>query len=212
MKLSRLTWAGITLIAVAAIALGGWAAWLPVPINKPIDMPIATAAGHIRTPTFKVNVSRLYTIELVTKKTIPFDTLNCLLGMSNDPFKKCARPSVVKAAWVVTSGRDIVAQGTSDGDQGGAWAQDDIARELGSFRSKSGHSYQVDVDFVTDAAALSPTDPHLKVEVSTDYYEGDMWISFFLTPLCGAIAFIGVLLLVTSAIRLSLRRKTPTSI
>jgi hypothetical protein len=207
MRLSRLTWAGIALIVIAVTVIGTWMVLpLQAPTNKPIDMPITMSVGHVRTPEFKVNISRLYTIEIVAKKTIPFETLTCLLGMPLES-GKCDRPSVIEAAWTLTSGGRTVEQGASDGDTGGGWSDNDIAREIGSFRSENGRTYLVDVDFLTDASALSATDPHLKVEVSTDYYEGNMWMGFYLIRLCMTLALTGLLLIAASAARHWVYRK-----
>jgi hypothetical protein len=186
-----------------------WFSWPQTDINKPIDIPISIAAGHVLTPEFRVNVDRLYTIEVVAKKTIPFDTLNCLLGMPQPGTQKqCERSSVIKAAWTLRSDGTTVAQGTSEADSGGGgWSDDDIARGIGSFRSEKGRNYVLDVNFLTDGAALSATDPHLKVEVSTDYYERDAWFGLILMWSCAALVVFGTLLLGVSSIR-SLRSRS----
>jgi hypothetical protein len=199
---SKIAWIGTTLIAVGIIVFGVWWLWPNNDINKPVDMPISMATGHVITPGFKLNTNRLYTIEIVAKKTIPFDTLNCLLGMPQPGTQKqCERSSVIKAAWTLRSDGTTVAQGNSEADSGGGgWSDDDIARGIGSFRSEKGRNYVLDVNFLTDGAALSATDPHLKVEVSTDYYEGDAWFGLILMWLCAALVAAGALLLGVSGI------------
>ena len=100
------------------------------------------AVGHVRTE-FRLNLSASYTIQVEACKTIPFDTLNCLLGTampqpSSTALGDCAdRPSVVNASWTLTSGGQIVAHGSSDDHRAGAWANDSISRYLGTFTAKA---------------------------------------------------------------------------
>lgn len=183
----------------------GWDVWLQTRICKPIDIPIAITPGHVLTHEFKVNLSRHYTIEIEAKKHIPFDTLNCLLGMET-MVKGCNQPSVVKANWALMSGGRMVAMGSSDTDQGGGWAQETIAREIGNFESQRGLPYVLDINFLEDGRALSATDPHLKVEVHPDFYEGTMFESYFLRWWCGASSILGVALLSVSGTRFLWRR------
>jgi len=79
-RLSKLTWYGIALIVVGITVFGERSIWLLTRINVPIDMPISMAVGRTTTPRFKVNANQFYWFKIVAKKTIPFDTLNCLLG------------------------------------------------------------------------------------------------------------------------------------
>jgi hypothetical protein len=49
------------------------------------------------------------------------------------------------------------------------------ARELGTFWLRRGQVYVLHTRFSTDGRALDPTDPHLKIEVQTDFYEETMF-------------------------------------
>lgn len=49
--------------------------------------------------------------------------------------------------------------------------------------------------------------PHLVVGITSDFYEGGMWISYFLLLICSAVAIVGVILLAVSAIRVAYSRK-----
>lgn len=206
MRLSKLTWIGISCVSVAFAIFGGWALWLETRIDRPVYVPVSIRVGHIRTPEFRVNLTGLYEIRIESKKRIPFDALNCLLGMSMPP-QKCDVSPVVRANWVVTSKGDLVAKGTSDAEKGGAWANDTIERQIGSFQGNWNRHYVLDVDFTADGTALAATDPHLVVGIPSDFYEGGMWISYFLSLICSAIALLGVVLLTASAIRVIKRRE-----
>jgi hypothetical protein len=80
--------------------------------GTPVDIPIFMAI--MRTPEFKTNLNAPFTINVEVQKTIPFETLNCLLGTAmgriSTDLQKCPdKPSVVKASWVLTSNGQTVA-------------------------------------------------------------------------------------------------------
>jgi len=162
-------------------------------------VPVSLTAGHVHVPEFRINLSGPYEIKIEAKKRIPFEMLNCLLGMPKLASEKCDRPSVVRARWALTSNGVVVAKGISDTEKGGAWANDTIERQIGSFRGKWNRRYILDVDFTADGSALAVTDPHLVVEITSDFYQGSMWMSFLLLLICSAVAIVGAALLLASA-------------
>src|SRR5208282_2885987 len=163
MRLSGLTWSGISCVAVAIATCGGWDLWLQTRNNRPVYVPVSLTADHVHVPEFHINLSGPYEIKIEAKKRIPFEMLNCLLGMSMSS-EKCDGPSVVRARWALTSNGVVVAKGISDTEKGGAWANDTIERQIGSFQGKWNRRYILDVDFTADGSALAVTDPHLVVE------------------------------------------------
>jgi hypothetical protein len=195
-------------VLVGVGVFASWDIWLQTRSTRPVYMPVSLAPGEVTTPQFRVNLSAQYTVEIEAKKTITFETLNCLLGMSLMPDQKCDRPSVIKANWTLMSGGKVVQTGTSDADDGGGWAQDTIARELGTFWLRKGQVYVLRTQFSADGRALAPTDPHLKIEVQADFYEGTMFTSYFLTRGCEWVVALGLLILAVSCLeRLWQRRK-----
>ena len=144
------------------------------------------------------------TIRIEVQKTIPFDTLNCLLGMamprsSSTTLGECPdRPSVVKASSVLTSDGQIVARGSSDDDRLGAWMNDSISRQLGSFQSQRGRRYVLDVNVLADGSSLDLGKPRLTVEVVSDVYEAySIWGGImFLAD--GSLGFVGITLMIVS--------------
>jgi hypothetical protein len=99
MRLSRTKIVGLDCVA-SGIALYGTS----------VDVPISTAIGRVSTREFKVNLTLLYTIEIEVQKKIPFETLNCLLGLgvssTSSALQECPdRPSVVKASCSVSTDR-----------------------------------------------------------------------------------------------------------
>jgi hypothetical protein len=206
MHLTKLTWVGIACIAAAIAAYGAWCLWFATRIERPVYMPVSLVVGHVHVPEFRINLSGSYEITVEAQKRIPFDTLNCLLGMSMAP-EKCNVNPVVKASCAVTSNGVVIAEGNSDTERGGAWGNDTIEKQICSFEGKKNRRYAVDLDFTADGSALRPTDPHLVVGITSDFIEGAMWISFFLSLGCSAVATFGLVLLGISGVRLMYRRR-----
>ena len=215
MPLSRTKFVGLTLIFAGIGAYGAWVLWLTTRTELPVNIPISMAIGHIRTREFELNMSAPYIIAVeVQKKNIPFDTLNCLLGLSmastSTTLHECPdRPSVVMASWVLTSDGHTVARGSSDDYRSGAWMNDAISRELGHFQSQSGRRYVLDVNVLADGALLTPGNPRLRVEVHPEVYEGNIVVSIILFLAMGVLASVGAILLLVSLIKN--RRRIPLS-
>ena len=132
MRLTKLTWGGLVCLAVAITTVGAWFLWLQTRKNKPVYLPVPLTIGRVHIPEFRINLSGPYEISIEAKKRIPFDTLNCLLGMSMQP-EQCNQQPVVHATWAVTSDGTVIAKGTSDAERGGGWADDTITKQIGSF-------------------------------------------------------------------------------
>ncbi len=207
MPRSRIKLLGLIFLFVGIGVYGTWVLWLVTRTERPVNIPISMAIGHVRTPEFKLNMNAPYIIEVeVQKEKIPFDTLNCLLGMTMAPtstdLQECPdRPSVVKASWVLTSNGQIVARGSSDDYRSGAWMNDSISRELGHFQSQSGRRYVLDVDVLADGSSLNPGNPRLKVGVHPEVYEGNIVWSAILFLAMGVLVLVGAILLVVSFIK-----------
>jgi hypothetical protein len=207
---------GLAFVCAGVAVYGVWILWLSTRTERPVDIPISMAVGHVRTREFKINLEAPFTIQIEVQKKIPFDTLNCLLGtamgrMTTD-LRECPdRPSVVKANWVLTSNGHPVAQGSSDDYRSGAWMNDSISRELGHFGSQSGRRYVLDVNILADGSSLAPGNPRLKVEVHPDVYEGNIISSAILFLAMGLVVLIGVIVLLVSFVKNRRRHSSPSS-
>lgn len=212
-KLSKLTWTGIVLLVAGIAVSGSWAAWVETRITTPIDLPVSLKLGHAHTEKFKVNLHHAYIVEIEAKKRIPFDELNCLLGVTTDPAnvlgKKCEKSPVVNVNWTLRSGNEIVGGAASSGTtSAGGWGDETVERILGSFEGESGRSYVLDFESLADGSALAATDPHLKVRVSATFDEDMMVGSLLWFWLWVAVAVAGLVLLSMSAVRSLWRKKT----
>ena len=206
MSSSRTKVTGLAFLFCGIALYGSWILWVVTRAERPVHMPILMTVGHVRTREFKVNLSEPYRIEIEVAKSIPFDTLNCLLGMSmgrtSTNIQDCPdRPSVVKASWVLTSEGQIVASGSSDDYRSGIWANDTISRELGHFQSQRGRSYVLDVNVLSDGTSLSTGKPQLEVEVDPEFNEGIMVWSAMLMLGTAVLVLIGGIILTVSFIR-----------
>jgi hypothetical protein len=206
MPLPRTKLVGFTFVTVGIAVYGIWALWLSTRTERPVNIPMPATIGHIRTREFKLNMNAPYTIMVEVQKTIPIDTLNCLLGTSMAPMstdlQDCPNvPSVVKASWKLTSDGRVVAQGSSDDYRSGAWMNDSISRELGHFQSQRGRRYVLDVDVLADGTSLTPGNPRLKVEVHPEVYEGNIFRTIIIFLAMGVLILIGSILLIISFLK-----------
>jgi hypothetical protein len=194
---------GIGFVSTAILVFGGWTLYLATRHYVPVKMPVAMSIGHVRTNEFTVNIRAPYEIDVEVQKTIPFDILNCWLGMSSPLATNCAdAPEIVDATWILSSDGKVLAQGSSVGDKGGAWANDTISREIGRFDGDLGRKYRLDVDILTDASRLAAGNPQLKVSVDSDFVEGAMFeTTFLIYPIVGGLILVGLVLLVISFVR-----------
>jgi hypothetical protein len=192
---------GVGFILTGIAAVCGWALWSETRTWVPVDTPISLTVGHIRTPEFKINQNALYEIAIDAERNIPYQTLNCLLGVEDIYPERCKdTPSVIRASWVLTSNGAAVAHGSSDEFKGGGWSVT-VERDIGSFRLSEGKRYVLDVDILNDGTLLQATHPRLKVGVHPEYYEGNMVSSLFVTAFACLLGLIGTVLLLIGLLR-----------
>jgi len=212
---SKIKLVGIVFISAGIAFYAARILWLSTRANRPVNIPISMAVGHVRTPVFKVNRNAIYAIDIEVQKAIPFETLNCLLGTAmgsnSTTLQECPdRPSVVKVSWVLSSEEQNVARGSTDDFRSGAWGNESISRSLGTFRSRSGRPYVLDVDVLADGSALGAGNPHLKIEVSSAVSEDEIVGSAILLLAMIVVVLIGVVLLSVSFFRTRRARNITT--
>ena len=161
-------------MAAGVLVFGAWGIWFFIIVAYPVSMPVSLAVGEVRTPEFRAYVNESYSINIVAKKRLPLQVLDCMLGISTgplDPYNcgKGAEP-LLQAKWTLWSEGKIVAQGSSDDHKGwGGWGNKTVERNLGIFKTKSGRKYVLQMDFTKDGTPLAITDPRLVIEVSHVY-------------------------------------------
>jgi hypothetical protein len=200
---------GTSCIAAGILGYAGWTIWLQTRDWVVVDQPVSLAVGEIRTKSFTANIPSPYLIEIEVQKTMPFDTLNCLMGMTSVASQSScvSTPAVIDMNWKIVSDGQMVASGSSKDDRGGGWAQDTISREIGSFKPQKRTRYELVVNVLADGSGLSPANPHLKVSASPDFLEGMMFFTALrIIPAAGVLVLLGAVLLILSLV-LSHREK-----
>jgi hypothetical protein len=193
-------WLGVMLVVTPFCAIASWDIWLQTRSTRPVYLPVSLAEGEITDNNFRTNLSGQYELSVEAKKTIPFDTLNCLLGLDILLWEKCDHASVVKANWTLTDRGKVIQKGTSDTNADSGWREDAIDRGLGTFWLQRGHSYAIRFQSLEDGRALAPTNPHLKVEIHPSFYEGTMFRGYFLRYWCERVALVGCGILALSVL------------
>jgi hypothetical protein len=197
MRITRTGWTGIVMVAAGLTLFGGWILWSETRTWTPVDIPISLSKGQVRTPIFTTNLKAIYLIQIEVMKKEPVDTLTCLLGLEDTSSGKCGSArSIIDASWVLWSQGTVVARGSSAEDKSGAWMNDKIARQIGSFLSERGRQYILDVSVSEDGSSLAVANPRLRVGVHPSAYETNafagvrnMLVAAVLV-LCGAITLI----------------------
>ncbi len=76
----------------------------------PLDIPISTAAGHIRSPEFEINLEGEYWIYVDVDRQFKPDSIECLLGLP-PYYNDCHdHPSIVQTSWRITKAGNEVAR------------------------------------------------------------------------------------------------------
>ncbi len=160
---------GLALILIGAISFGSWACWEATRIWVPLNVPISLSRGHIRTPEFKINVESTYEIRIGVSRRFDFWGVPCLIGVS-----LCdGNPAALQMAWSLSHGGRILANGTSNGDQGAIGGTDAMRRILGDFQAGKG-IYVLDLDILQDGSRLNSASPRLVVfEAGFEWYHAD---------------------------------------
>jgi hypothetical protein len=164
------TKSGLALVALGIAILGTWNLWTKSRRLVPLDLPLPLAAAQTITSYFKLNFDGLYLIEIEATKTMPLDTLDCLMGVEADPARCKDAPAAIAGTWILSRDGQEYRRGTS-GEPHSATAQTGgIARVIGEFQGKAGEAYQLQVTLTAGASALAAAHPRLKVAVASIAY------------------------------------------
>ena len=190
---------GLALVALGIGVLAAWSLWTKTRKFVPVDVPTSLSAGQTTSSEFKLNFDGLYLIEIEAEKTVPLDTLHCLLGVEADTVKCKGVPPVIGATWILFKGGVELCHGSSSESHSAPVQSGGVARVIGEFQGKAGHEYKLQVTFTTDGRSLAPAHPRLKVGVAniafTDIQAGSVLV-FSTTFIC---LLFGVILLSIAA-------------
>jgi hypothetical protein len=216
----RMSWAslvGVALIFIAIVLWGGWTLWDRTRtwfFAK--DVPISLSSGsHYSTGVVKANMDALYSI-YATSVLKPTDhqlesetELACQIGISDPKVGHCKNPPEWEFRWTLTSDEGRVQGDSSEtvGD-GSIDLQGIITRNIGEFRTKAGHSYELALDVLFDNRNSRIVDPRLTVTLTDFHAESSLFISGLLNLICPTIALVGVLVVL---VPWAIRRRAPSA-
>jgi hypothetical protein len=157
---------GIALVASGMGIFAAWSLWTKTRNFVPVEVPAAMGVGTTITSEFKLNFDGLYLIEIEAEKTIPPDTLRCLMAVEQDAARCEGTPPAIGAAWILSSNGQEIRRGSSLEMHSAPGQSDKVARVIGEFQGKAGQAYKLQVTFTTDGRSLGAAQPQLKVGVS----------------------------------------------
>ncbi len=171
---------GLALILTGIVWFGGWTWWESTRIWVPLDIPISLAAGHIRTPEFRINVESAYRFQIDAELEAIGGGGLCPVGY------RC--PTMIGMSWSVSTGGRVVARGDiSRGDD-----------PVGSFDAGKG-DYVLDLDLSGDGSR--PLGGTARVVVFESGYEhwrsNDTGLTIFFR--CLILVSLGIYLIVRFA-------------
>ena len=118
--------------------------------------------GQFESKTFQTKFGqREYEIWLNFKRTIPFDMLDCYIGMPWNAITNCADyPSQINFIWELVGDEKLVASGVAKGSATGmGWMQKEVERWVGGFVATQGVDYQLRINMLQSSALIRDTEP-----------------------------------------------------
>lgn len=178
----------MALIFAGAALYAGSRCWLATRKLVVLDVPISLSRGHITTREFSINLDSGYLMEIEVKRAPSPENLNC--RMWGCP----GTPDILRVRWTLSSAGQVEASGNSDGLDGRCFRNGMVGRYVGRFRS-SGGRHRLDIDVLSDTAALNQGNPSLTVAADDEGYGRLSGLSFALTAdSCMLIVVGGALL------------------
>ena len=162
--------AGFGLIALGFGILGAWDWWTKTRNYVPVNVPVSLSPNESISSEFKLNFDGLYLIEIEAEKTIPLDTLQCLMGVQADPSQCQGVPPAVAATWVLSNQGKEIARGSSNEQHSAPIQTKGVVRVIGEFQGKAGQKYALRTVFTANGERLAAAHPRLKVSVASIAY------------------------------------------
>jgi hypothetical protein len=159
----------------------------------PLDAPIDLSAGRASVYHLRVNMGGEYQISIRTDNTIPFQILDCMLGLATGPSKSldCKdTPRALFLRWKLTRSKDgsLIKQGQYVDSFGGGYSNTNIDAYFAGVRVPRG-AYDLEIISTRDGTALQVANPRAHVEVNNDYYVGSV-IAHVLSLIAGVTLIV----------------------
>jgi len=190
--------AGFTLVVLGIGIFGAWNLWTKTRRLVPVDIPVSLTSGQSIASEFTLNFDGLYLIEIEAEKTIPLDTLHCLMGVEADPALCKEVAPTIAATWILSSPGRQIRRGNSSELHSAPAQSDRVARVIGEFQGIAGQVYTLQVTFTADAGNLAAAHPRLKVGVASIAYTDFQSASVLVFSMGFICVLFGAILLATA--------------
>ena len=169
-----------------ALLISNWHNWIPVSMRINLDSNVQQYS-----PSFQTDIEDEYLVELEVERNIPFEEINCLLGVASSTLHECSGiQSVIDLEWAIISSGVVVSSGTSRQEKFGAWG-DKISRIVGRFNSEKNREYELRFRLLKDASSLRPTNPKMVVRVHPIRSKGFSSVAYVFCVVGLACVFLG---------------------
>ncbi len=189
------TKAGLALISLGIGVFAAWNWWTKTRNFVPLEVPVSLAAGQSLTAPFKLNFDALYLIEIAAEKTMPLDTLHCLMGVDANAVQCKDVPPAISADWILSSNGHELKRGTSAELHSESSASQGVVRVIGEFQGKSGQAYALQLTSAADGSRLAAAHPRLRVVVASIAYTDLQSAGVLVFSTAFICVFFGVILL-----------------
>lgn len=161
----------------------------------PLDAPITLIEGHPSVFPFRVNMGGDYRISIRTDKTIPFQVLDCMLGLASVLSKTAdckTTPQAIDLNWKLMHSKDrsVVQLGKYTDSLGGGYSDTNIDAEFAQVRVSRG-AYDLEIVPTLDGRALQVAHPRAHFEVISDYYVGSIILHLLSVMIGVALVVLG---------------------
>ncbi|HTZ46833.1 MAG TPA: hypothetical protein VMH20_04535 [Verrucomicrobiae bacterium] len=189
---------GLALLVLGLAIYGAWSWWLKTRNFVPVDVAIVSPETPNVIAQFRLNFDGLYFVEIMAQKSIPLETLHCLMGVEADATRCQDLAPAIDASWSVASNGREIAHGSSNELHSLRPQSGTVTRVIGDFAGRAGREYELKVTFAKDLGALADARPRFKVAVAdiayTDLQSAGVLV-FSITFIC---ELFGAVLLVVS--------------
>jgi hypothetical protein len=165
MRAARKSKFGVTILVVGLSALMALYVWRSHLETTAVHRSISLTPGKVQ-QDFRLNYSVYYRMGIEAERKLPHETLRCLLGI-HDFFQHKAAckdiPAALKYSWRLSCDGAPIKEGSSEKIDGGAYTNDTIEAEFGSFNGKRGEMCRLELELLQDGSRLSVTNPKLHI-------------------------------------------------
>ena len=161
----------------------------------PVDVPISWVAEQAINSEFELNFDGLYLIEIDAERSVPVETLRCLMAVEADTLLCKEIPLALSAAWILSSNGMQISRGSSQELHSAPVQANGLARVIGEFQGKARQVYNLQVTFTSDGKSLAVAHPRLKVGVASIAYTDIQAASVLVSSITFICTLFGAILL-----------------